>query len=1109
MVRTRTQKTRELKLRFGVKLVPYVDLSAPKPYKRGAPRPPRSRAEQPSASATPPRKRRALRQRHPSGVPTNVGEPSVSMGPHAPNVPAPTQVPSNPVSARPQADVPAQTLPEIIPSDSNQKSSAQTAPPPRIVAAGSSPEPTQPQDAAPARPRGTVEERRKAFVRDLQKRKQARRGITRFIPKKTKTIAVPVPSLQSEDSMPGLKKSTRPDGTIRLDFSQVRYTQSGAVRETAANRPKTTSRKTPPRPSPTITRRAQIALKTPSSSRVRLVERPITPLEEPLPPASPQHSPTALPDITSPFLREVWAPWQTEEAEYAIVDEDGGEIEGNSDEYNDNFNNEEENEGQNEDEGGEEQGREQQQEEEEEEEEEQKVVGPIENEEEENDHHDAFDLSSDATDDNYSDGPRQEQELKERRVERNRRHRSKSTKGPVAARKSSQSKKTRTTTRKTFKSNNAARRVAKKTTAEVDSDSEDDTPLLNPMLDPDCPEYEVDAEVYEEVPGPLSSECRKALNAAAFEFETVVHRLARQYQKSTDSLIRAAGFAFKSHRQDSIWNDYQAYQTKHLGHKPNPNESLREFSVRMSEEYKDFWKKELGNEWRSVDRRREVAKRQGWAGYAQRSRETMGSKERNEGVKPVTMRRCIDEFMKVAQMAHSVYGLIFVGQLHDINNHNRSRYFGWGDVYERMMRSEKAAFSKGLKATAAKLRTVHEEIKNGLVENQTKSSIITAYREDPTAVKILRPLLPRILGVDIAEATDNALDKMRWHNFGRLAISQQLRVLNWPEGLPRKAFAGYDRPPNILSDPFQGHGTRILTWTLEEKEKPLDQQGDLPIIVDTSGKTLMTVNDVLNAPEEGETGGEDGSSKPKADGQTVEEEAQRRRTSNSKGKQKVTFDLFASEDDDDDDDDDSWWPEGALEVGPTLPGGPLAPTEWEDEEEDLPMPPPGPSKDTFLEDLRQRRGWSPTDSPQPLMTTTARKPIPIQTARTIPKVAPKADQRKVRTKAVSTAPKAPLPGPISVPRSTHTTARTRQDSNTLPVAAIPSRSKTSLPKPAEVKTPAGPSRNAPRVEAVGPSRQQGGGKSNGIQTLQKRKGAPKNNDEELLPKKKKKVVSRD
>ena len=129
------------------------------------------------------------------------------------------------------------------------------------------------------------------------------------------------------------------------------------------------------------------------------------------------------------------------------------------------------------------------------------------------------------------------------------------------------------------------------------------------------------------------------------------------------SLHQAAGYGFKSHRKDSTWNDYQAFRTKMQGEKQRPNgeyrnpaylncshsctESLQAFVGRLASEYKAVMKSELGENWKNIDRRRELAKRKGWVGFAQQLREDMASDERQNRVKSVTIKRCIDEVMKV------------------------------------------------------------------------------------------------------------------------------------------------------------------------------------------------------------------------------------------------------------------------------------------------------------------------------------------------------------------------------------------------------------------------------------------------------------------------------
>ncbi|KAK7440776.1 hypothetical protein VKT23_016852 [Stygiomarasmius scandens] len=331
-------------------------------------------------------------------------------------------------------------------------------------------------------------------------------------------------------------------------------------------------------------------------------------------------------------------------------------------------------------------------------------------------------------------------------------------------------------------------------------------------------------------------------------------------------------------------------------------------------------KSELGDNWKNVDHRRELAKRLGWVGYAQQLREEMASEERQNGVKVITMRRCIDEFMKVAQMCYTVYGLILVGQLHDLNNHNRSKMFGWGLEYDRMLLSERMAFTKALKATAAKLRTCRDELEAGLQEDPAKSELLREYNTGPDKVAVLRPLLPKLFKLDMAVATGGAVKNMKWKTFPSVAHSHQVRMIDYPKNLPvigpkskglishardldlpslkeiiaprMRCYTVERKPQNTLTEDDRNvlfgsyHGTRIVPWTDEEKALPLEQQGEVPLISDIDGYPLMTVADVINAAEEEEEGG---SSAARGKG---------------KGKAKEVVEEGEGEDEDDNDDDD-------------------------------------------------------------------------------------------------------------------------------------------------------------------------------------------------------------
>ncbi|KAK7464953.1 hypothetical protein VKT23_006161 [Stygiomarasmius scandens] len=244
--------------------------------------------------------------------------------------------------------------------------------------------------------------------------------------------------------------------------------------------------------------------------------------------------------------------------------------------------------------------------------------------------------------------------------------------------------------------------------------------------------------------------------------------------------------------------------------------------------------------------------------------------------------------MKVAQMCYTVYGLILVGQLHDLNNHNRSKMFRWGLEYDRMLLSERTAFTKALKATAAKLRTCRDELEARLEEDPAKSELLREYNTGPDKVAVLQPLLPKLFKLDMATATGGAVKNMKWKMFPLVAHIHQVRMIDYPKDLavigakgkglishardldlpmlkdmiaPRmRCYMVQRKPQSTLTEDDRSilfgsyHGTCIVPWTEEEKALPLEKQGEVPLISDIDGYPLVTVKDVINATEEEEEG---------------------------------------------------------------------------------------------------------------------------------------------------------------------------------------------------------------------------------------------------------------
>ncbi|KAK7442244.1 hypothetical protein VKT23_016214 [Stygiomarasmius scandens] len=88
-----------------------------------------------------------------------------------------------------------------------------------------------------------------------------------------------------------------------------------------------------------------------------------------------------------------------------------------------------------------------------------------------------------------------------------------------------------------------------------------------------------------------------------------------------------------------------------------------------------------------------------------------------------------------------------------------------------MLLSERMAFTKALKATAAKLRTCRDKLEAGLQEDPAKSELLREYNTGPDKVAVLRPLLPKLFKLDMATATGGAVKNMKWKTFLQLPTS--------------------------------------------------------------------------------------------------------------------------------------------------------------------------------------------------------------------------------------------------------------------------------------------------------------------------------------------------
>ncbi|KAK7436118.1 hypothetical protein VKT23_019320 [Stygiomarasmius scandens] len=395
-------------------------------------------------------------------------------------------------------------------------------------------------------------------------------------------------------------------------------------------------------------------------------------------------------------------------------------------------------------------------------------------------------------------------------------------------------------------------------------DEDDDFDDQDKVHDPEDPAYELNAENYPVKPGPIPNVCLKALNQATYDYTTKVYALARQFGKRPQELFEASSQSYTSKHQPSTWNCFQAYLCMEKGWRKDPNETREEFVQRLATAYETKLKKALGDEWQ-----RQKVQQQVVLDHQKKGGSTL--RELNKAVK---------ELNKVQRVIYDAFGFVVMSEIHDLNNHSRSKFTGHGPEYRRVMETQNMAFTKLLKLHSAQLVVArNKEEQDGMQElDEDIVQIIHLYDSDPKDLTNLRSLMPKALGVDLKLATDGACSKMRWKVFSSIARTNHVRMKNWPVGLPAigpkadglienvKSFnksnlvewmdsrARYwkahakseddrtEADEAILEDGFKG--PFVEAWTDEEVNGTVDK-GDIPLIVNEEGNAVLCVRDIL------------------------------------------------------------------------------------------------------------------------------------------------------------------------------------------------------------------------------------------------------------------------
>ncbi|KAK7461149.1 hypothetical protein VKT23_009076 [Stygiomarasmius scandens] len=411
-------------------------------------------------------------------------------------------------------------------------------------------------------------------------------------------------------------------------------------------------------------------------------------------------------------------------------------------------------------------------------------------------------------------------------------------------------------------------------------DEDDDFDDQDEVHDPEDPAYEPNAENYPVKPGPIPNKCLKALNQATYNYTTKVYALARQFGKRPQELFEVSGQSYTSKRQPSTWNCFQAYLCVEKGWHKDPNETCEEFVQRLATAYETKLKKALGDEWQRVDLRR-FAMRKYTEWYQQKVQQQIVLDHQKKGGSMLReLNKAVKELNKVQRVIYDAFGFVVMSEIHDLNNHSRSKFTGHGPEYRCVMETQNMAFTKLLKLHSAQLVVArNEEEQDGMEElDEDIVQIIHLYDSDPKDLTNLRSLMPKALGVDLKLATDGACSKMRWKVFSSIAHTNQIRMKNWPVGLPAigpkadglieniksfnksnlvewmdsrarfwKAHAKseddrMEADEAILEDGFKG--PFIEAWADEEVDGTVDK-GDIPLIVNEEGSVVLCVRDIL------------------------------------------------------------------------------------------------------------------------------------------------------------------------------------------------------------------------------------------------------------------------
>ncbi|RDB31060.1 hypothetical protein Hypma_000013 [Hypsizygus marmoreus] len=367
--------------------------------------------------------------------------------------------------------------------------------------------------------------------------------------------------------------------------------------------------------------------------------------------------------------------------------------------------------------------------------------------------------------------------------------------------------------------------------------------------------------------GPISERASSAAFAIHAEYQRKIEELASEHRKPVQKFYQLVGQSVTTPKSLNHWNAFQVWYGVN-GEKKKPKDLKHpEWIKFVRQEYHDYLKRELGDDWQDA-KARATCLEPIITWYKERFQQFVDDKKNNGTFGPIVT-KVANKFVQLSSSVYEEYGIHVFGYaintVSDQFGNTASSSWGGSPAYLTMRTEYDHTISvqiadynamfrvaemiqQGVDASNHLFPVNHDRIGTESPRDRAKRVFAEYLRRDMGQILVLRKS-----GLSPAERKQL---RMAWVDWANMAYEKQFCLVNWPveAPLPGKGFELKDILKNIrvsnsrrramMEDPEDNEDEEfihIVSWSEEDQKKTSVHRADIPLVIDADGTVVMTV----------------------------------------------------------------------------------------------------------------------------------------------------------------------------------------------------------------------------------------------------------------------------